>query len=64
MARPQRSRALWPMVKLAKSGLKMNIFEETHPARVDEGQNVTHRPVYDGGVLSALFKDNHWLYLQ
>lgn len=25
------------MVKLAKSSLKMNIFEETHPARRDEG---------------------------
>lgn len=28
------------MVKLAKSGLKMNIFEETHPARVDVGNRV------------------------
>lgn len=27
------------MVKLAKSSFTMNIFEETYPARVDEGQS-------------------------
>lgn len=51
------------MVKLAKSSFTMNIFEETYPARVDEGQSAAHRRVHDSDILLALSKENHWLYL-